>query len=448
MTDLIPGSSDALPGGGIPGAIVSSSGVVDTNGVQWQPDDADTANAFRARLDRATTYAPSPGAAIREEFAAPASQNGNPTKGVLSQLPKGVELDLGEDLIPPRWLVKNTVLEKGIGTVVGQSGTGKTTAVSHLATCIATARPFFGRKIKQRCGVLYYAAEGGGQIRQRMRAARMNVGIPDKEVIPLLWTQDSYNLNDDMELDTFIKKAKETSEFFHATFNIRLGLVLIDTIVKAFSIRDENDNAEIHLICKRLQLITDRVECFTMGVVHAGKDADKGPRGGSAWRGDVDCSLMATGVRDEKTGLCSDTKLAQTKNRDGPEGPISAYKLATIQLGIDDDGEPFFAPVIEELLEQAPIAKSAPPKRLKGQKAEFMKVVKWALDEAGETMPGTGQQPFNTKGVRREALKKYAKNKSFMEGSTPETQRTNLNKWLRDLAGDGHLHQDEEWVWL
>ena len=120
-------------------------------------------------------------------------------------------------------------------------------------------------------------------------------------------------MSDNKKLNDFIKKAKEVSGFYRAAFDLSLGLVIIDTVVKAFSIPDENDNAKITEVCKRLDVISSELECSTMPVVHAGKDEARGARGGSAWRGDLDGALMATGDRDEKTGICSNTKLAQSR---------------------------------------------------------------------------------------------------------------------------------------
>jgi len=50
--------------------------------------------------------------------------------------------------------------------------------------------------------------------------------------------------------------------------------------------------------------------------------------------------------RDEESGRTSNRQIALTKARDGVEGPIAAFTLEHIDLGVDEDGDPYGAAVV------------------------------------------------------------------------------------------------------
>jgi hypothetical protein len=277
------------------------------------------------------------------------------------ELPPGVYIDTGEPLEAPEWLVKGMVLRKGNGLIIGQRGAGKTAIAIALATGIASGLPFFGRKVEGPCGVIYFAAEGVGQIRQRMRAAKMALGIEREIPFACIETPRFKLSNIEDERPAFIERCNEVAAHLKKRFGVETCLLIIDTAIKAYDIEDENDNAEIARICKSLEDIGRETGCFAFGTVHAGKNMAAGARGASAWTDNVDIALFVSGDRDEVKGTCENRALSQTKNREGFEGPISSFDLTFVALGRDKDSEPFGAMAIQTNDSPVTAGKKKPP---------------------------------------------------------------------------------------
>jgi hypothetical protein len=73
----------------------------------------------------------------------------------------------------------------------------------------------------------------------------------------------------------------------------------------------------------------------TVGLVHhSGKDASKGARGWSGIKAAMDAEIEIT--RDENTGARA---IRLSKMKDGEDGTTWGFKLETILLGLDDDGD-------------------------------------------------------------------------------------------------------------
>ena len=161
-----------------------------------------------------------------------------------------------------------------------------------------------------------------------------------------------------MDLEKLIKELKQVDGHFRREFDVPLCLVIIDTMSVAFSLENENDNAQVAAVCKRLQRIEAETGAHIMGIHHAGKNQDAGARGASAWRANVDNMLSCAADRSEMTGECKNWRLIVSKYRDGVEGPVSGYELKHVILGENEDGEPFGSCAIVPTVEAA-----EPPKR-------------------------------------------------------------------------------------
>jgi hypothetical protein len=373
------------------------------------------------------------------------------------ELPPGVYIDTGEPLPAPEWLVKGMVPKKGTGLVIGQKGAGKTAIAVALGTHLAAGSPFFGHKVKAPFGVIYYAIEGVGHIRHRMRAAKRHLGIEAETEIPFACIEaPAFNLSDDDSEDNsdartaFIKRCNETAAHLKARFGVETCLLIIDTAIKAYDITDENDNAEIAAICKSLQYIGQATRCFTFGVVHAGKVMAAGARGASAWADNVDIALFVSGDRDEVKGTCENRALSQTKNRDGHEGPISGFDLTFIKLGTDADGDPFGAMAVET--NDKPVATGT---KRKPTDAEV--IFEKAFDELAIRKPyriAVGSfklMAFTADALRKEFYRLYVAGK---EGGEEPNQTAKRAAWHRALKSVFLLSRypretrgDTEWIW-
>ena len=317
------------------------------------PGFACTPETLRVMLNHAVAWTPpseGPDEAAKPEEPKPSE---DPASG--DGLPEGLHWDEGQALPEPDWLIKGVIPRPRpstplIGNLVGKSGVYKTSIAIDLAMSGATGSDFFGRKVKEQFGTVYYAVEGGGSILHRMRAAKITRGMKPDAKLPVIWITDEgmkgLSLNDADGQARLVELVKKAAAEMKRRFGVRLGMVTIDTSALAFVWDDENSNAEITRNCKILKQIAGATNAFVMIVVHAGKDASRGERGGAAWRGNVDISIMATADKDEIKGDSKNHQLWQRKNRDGFEGAIGDFDPEFVGLGVDSDGDAYGARVI------------------------------------------------------------------------------------------------------
>ena len=265
------------------------------------------------------------------------------------------------DPIPPSGpqIIKGLIPRNGYGLFAGQSTVGKTFVAVNLAVAVASGGEFLGKPVKTRCGVFFLALEGGGNFQRRIDAAKQAIGLGEK--LPIAFRTASGNLSNPDCRSALIHGLGLLDAYFRKAFGVPLGLIIIDTLSQAFALEDENSNAEASSICKALKEIADVTGAFTFAVHHFGKNLEQGVRGASAYRANVDVVLAAVSDRDRDTGQHLNRRLIVDKNRDGLDGLLSHFRLETVQLGEDEDGDPITSCVIEPVETQPKAAKKDKP---------------------------------------------------------------------------------------
>jgi hypothetical protein len=237
----------------------------------------------------------------------------------------------------PRELIKKLLPAEGVAITGGQPSAGKTFIEMHKAVCLATGLPFFGRKIVERVGTAFVAAEGRALIPNRFAAALAKHSITEK--LPIAWINELPDFSSTGGIKKFIQQLTVLGKRFQGDFGARLGQVTIDTIAASFNMKDEDDNAEATKVCNVMRTIGKEIGALMAPVHHYGKSAESGLRGASAWKGSAD---LVTGVLadiDLSTGQVSNRELVCAKARDGEQGPISPFDLEFVELGLDEDGD-------------------------------------------------------------------------------------------------------------
>ena len=115
--------------------------------------------------------------------------------------------------------------------------------------------------------------------------------------------------------------------------------MIFDTLAATFLLENENDNSEASKVIKVLQNLSLALGVLCVPVHHYGKGAETGLRGASAWRAGSDAVLSVTADRNQQTGLVSNHSLWLSKSRVGEEGPLGAFALRTMAVGLDEDGD-------------------------------------------------------------------------------------------------------------
>ncbi len=278
----------------------------------------------------------------------------------------------------PRELIKKMLPAEGVVITGGQPSAGKTFIEMHKAVCLAADLPFFGRKIVERVGTAFVAAEGRAIIPNRFGAALAKQSITKK--LPIAWINQLPDFSSVDGIKMFIQQLKALNERFQGDFGARLGQVTIDTIAASFNMKDEDDNAEATKVCNIMRTIGNEIGALMAPVHHFGKSADAGLRGASAWKGSADLVMGVLADIDLHTGHVSNRELVCAKARDGEQGPISPFDLEFVALGLDADGEIYGSCCVVPAEAQSRFDKTMP--RTKGQRA--------ILDAIAEVLDGRG----------------------------------------------------------
>jgi AAA domain len=276
---------------------------------------------------------------------------------------------------PPRWLIKGILPEVGIALMSGQWGTFKTTAALDLCVSVMTETQLAGRYLVKRKGaVLYIALEGAGRLAARLKAIAEYRGISGP--LPFAWRTDCPSLTNNKAGEVLCALADDAKAEFEANFGLPIVLVLIDTIVRAAN-HDEggdNDAAASQRVMNALSQLSEHLGALVVGIDHFGKTVETGTRGSSAKEGAADTVIALLADR-ETSGAVKNTRLAMRKQRDGVSGFEIPFTVKTIETGIDQDGEPITATVIEW-----PAADSAKPAATKpDQWAKSLRLLRQVL---------------------------------------------------------------------
>ena len=353
---------------------------------------------------------------------------------------------------PPRYLVKHLLPAEGVAMLGGQSGAGKTFTAVDLAVSLSTDEPFFGRRVVERVGTLILAAEGAGTLSGRVEAARKIRA--DGEPLPIAWMTAVPNLADPDEVKALQPKIRAVDARFREQFGVRLGLIVIDTLAAAFAMKDENDAAEAQQALRHMRSLGEPLGALVMPVHHYGKSEETGLRGSSAYRGGADAVLSVLADRNQVTGEVSTRSLNLAKTRYGEEGPIAAFSLRFVELGTDEDGDPFGACVIDPALDQpAPKMRKPPRKESLGTVAlndAFAEVLLSHGRNVRVRGDGSTVMAVTVDEIRPEFRRRYATGEPIETKQAANTVNQALKRALAACPKHGFHTASwggEEWLW-
>jgi AAA domain/Bifunctional DNA primase/polymerase, N-terminal len=253
----------------------------------------------------------------------------------------------GEAPAPPQWLIKGILPLTGVAILPGQWGTFKTTVALDISVCVMAGLPFAGRyPVKRRGAVLYFALEGEGMLAARLSAIAKHHGVAAP--LPFAWRGDCPALTGKDAADALSGLANEAAAHLHRDFDLPVSMIWVDTFITAatFSSGEENDAAATQKAMAALRITSGRTGAIVGVVDHFGKYVETGTRGSSAKEGAADTVLAVLADR-ELSGGVRNTRFAVRKQRDGVSGFEIPFAARMVETGIDGDGDPVTAPVIE-----------------------------------------------------------------------------------------------------
>ena len=278
-----------------------------------------------------------------------------------AQTKKLLDLDDIDQAPDPRWLIRDVLPETGLCFIFGEPKTRKSFVALSAAMHVAAGKPWFGNDVTQG-PVVYIAAEGQAGLKKRVRAARLEYGIPGS--IPLKIKPRAVKLLERPDVMQFIKDVAD-----------ELGmpvLVIIDTFSRSIAGSDENSTKEVTVAIEAADDIKRAFGCNVCIVHHAGKDVARGMRGNSSLKGATDftAKVTRTPLADRKAGKPDVVTFACDDMKDAGEFADMHFDMVLVDQ----------APALRWRTE-APETKDTGPK-LSGKQKAAEEIVLAALREA------------------------------------------------------------------
>jgi hypothetical protein len=208
-------------------------------------------------------------------------------------------------------------------------------------------RPFAGRyRVKRPGAVLFIALEGERMLASRLTAIAAQRGATGP--LPFAWRRDCPSLTEAKAVDELCQLAEQAAAELTARFGRPISLIIIDTVITAAQHKDggDNDTAASQKVMSAMFALAKHTNSLVIGIDHFGKAVETGTRGSSAKEGAADTVIALLADR-ELSGGVKNTRLAIRKQRDGLSGFEIPFNVRTIETGVDDDGDPITAQIID-----------------------------------------------------------------------------------------------------
>jgi len=238
-------------------------------------------------------------------------------------------------------------------------------------------------------------------------------------------------------------------------FDLPLSLIVIDTMLAAFDIRDWNDPGETRRIMSTLSLVAEKTGAVVLGVHHHGKDVTRGAAGSYALTAAADF-VLSVFADVETDGVVSGRRVSLTKLRDGPTGWSCEFELRPFNIGVDDEGVDIVSAFVDPKASTAGFIRTGRTQQKKKSVPESLIAFNQALDEtlqqsgADRTIPGKGTvRAVQVANVRASFARHYRP--GGHGGNGLDGQRQAFKRALRAVMEEGTVKQESwegrKWLW-
>ena len=252
-------------------------------------------------------------------------------------------------LDPPSYLIHRVIPENGLVYLVAEPFSKKTFVAIHMACCIQTGKPFFGKPVKQG-NVVYVAAEGQSGIQKRVAAWQKVQGteVPEEKfsVIP-----SAINLADRTKQTELFNALTELEKFLGS-----MDFIVIDTLSRCL-LGDENSAKEMTAFVDACSQLIKNFKCSVLVVHHTAKSGTGGIRGHSSFDGAADLGLAIKYGKKDRFILKLDAKPPKD---DEPALDLHLKAISTDlgeEFGFDAEGQAITSLALE-------LSEIKPPKDL------------------------------------------------------------------------------------
>lgn len=236
------------------------------------------------------------------------------------------------------YLIKGIVDTGSLSVMWGNPKAGKTFAALDMMYHLAAGRQWRGHKTKQ-AAILYLALEGGNRILNRIVALQKE---HSEARIPFALKRAGFDL---LKSGADLKRIVGLHREVKAAAGDLPTVIVIDTLSRALAGGDESSSVDMTAFIRNVDAIREKTGAHVMIIHHAGKDVSRGMRGHSSLMGAIDHELFVssndeTGIRTLRIGVQRD---------EDTTGKEYLYKLRSIIVGIDEDGDDISSAVCDPI---------------------------------------------------------------------------------------------------
>lgn len=293
--------------------------VKDAGGVPARPTLAATAEELQAVVAEAAA------------LAQPAPGNTVATPEAFAGKYKVLDADALTRRPPIDWLIKGVLPKADLVVLFGASGAGKTFVALDIAATVARGVMWRGKRTRK-SRVIIIAAEGSGGMGKRVQAYcdYHNLSASALPIGAILAAPNFLQREEIAEVVSAIIAAGGAD------------LIIVDTFAQVTAGANENAAEDMGLALANARVLREVTSATVLLVHHAGKDASKGARGWSGIKAAADAEIEV--IRHE-TG---EREIAISKMKDAEDGERYGFRLETLMLGLDADGDEITSCVVAE----------------------------------------------------------------------------------------------------
>lgn len=343
-------------------------------------------------------------------------------------------------LASPTWLIHNIITSGDKSLVFGPSQSGKSFLATHLALSIARGVDCFDRKVR-RGGVVYIAAEGKKGFKKRLAAYRKSFELDDNAVLPFLLVPTALDLfNRDGDIVSLLEDLRLVLPFMIA-MGVGIDLVVIDTLAAVSPGANENASEDMSRIIQNCEKIQELTHGHVMIVHHKNAAGDR-PRGHTSLYAAVDNAIEV--FCDE----AKDRTAKIAKLKDAEDGTSIGFRLQSVTIGSDDDGQPITSCVVVPA--HAGMARTSERKlALTPQTKVALTALYSALGDFGEDAPGILQLPYGTRVVQyKRWMHRFAETSFEADDTKPEALKKAMARAGSQLLSRSIIGRNQNYVWI
>lgn len=231
------------------------------------------------------------------------------------------------------WFIKGFLPKAQSGILFGPSGSGKSFLAFDMCAAIARGLEFWNGRRITKGRVVYLVAEGVAGFRQRVKAYRAEHGVDTSEIDMMIIAGLVPNILDEGSVARLKKDLKAFGPF---------DLIVFDTFARVTAGANENSGEQMSVAINNCEEIGRSCGAMSLVIHHSGKDDSKGSRGWSGLTSAVDVELE---VKRDKEG--DQRSVTSSKMKDGEDRISYGFKLNTVVMGQDEDGDDITSCVVE-----------------------------------------------------------------------------------------------------